>query len=653
MTGGRDELAELLCRAGFEVVGDCRGENVLPPRAAWRWIGAGGVGTAAVVRGDRPDLSAEVDAQWYRLAVGLGIPGEDGVFLIDVAGDWTGCTPRRWTRVRLGADWGLAGLPGEFVALSMDGDALFGIAARGSDVALIAVDRVRERQEAAAEAQAEETPQERAAAWASLFEGATPSAEVRGAWAHGLARNPAAPDDVRAGLLGLSHHLLWQRVPNAVVEAAMAHPDWKVRSLLAEVHPYLTTDQWSRLIMAEPDTRRRWLLTLIAADRRAELSDSAYRQLAAEPSAQIREEAARLPALPDQLLAALAADPEPRVRAAVCSAAWPRLNSPARQALLDDPDRKIRTTALLWHHRELPLSRAVFDAGELTDGAAETCRLERDLAEHLARRGELGQRRFLARNPHLDPDLVALLARDPEECVRYEVALRPDLTEEQRAAIPITFDRGVRAHALSWVEELHHDPAAMRRLAASTHPLVRRSVARARHLPPDVVERLAGDEDRVVQLFLAESCDDAPAEMLLRVWEWWTGSLTVPDRPHGHPNFPRSDLLRYADDANPRMRRLAMDDPESKPELVERLSRDPSEEVRYRAVTDPRLTIASAIRLLDDAHEYVRGAAARHPELPARVLVRLLGERDTAQDAARHPALPVGVMRQMLRQLQG
>lgn len=77
--------------------------------------------------------------------------------------------------------------------------------------------------------------------------------------------------------------------------------------------------------------------------------------------------------------------------------------------------------------------------------------------------------------------------------------------------------------------------------------------------------------------------------MLMRVWLWWDGSLTVPDRPRGHPNFPREGLLRYADDPDPRMRRLALDDPDFTPEPVERLSRDRSEEVRHRAATDPRL----------------------------------------------------------------
>jgi hypothetical protein len=229
------------------------------------------------------------------------------------------------------------------------------------------------------------------------------------------------------------------------------------------------------------------------------------------------------------------------------------------------------------------------------------------------------------------------------------VATRADITEEQRAGIPIDFDPRGHYYPLDWVMALHEVPAAMRRLAASSHPLIRRSGARARHLPADVVERLARDDDRVVQLFLAESCDDAPADMLLRVWQWWTGSLSTPDRPRGHPNFPRRDLLRYADDPNAGMRHLALDDPESTPELVEKFSRDGNEEVRHRAASDPRLSPASAVRLLDDPHERVRYAAALHPRLPAQVIIRLLRDADTAQTAARHPALPVPAMEQMLQ----
>lgn len=257
-------------------------------------------------------------------------------------------------------------------------------------------------------------------------------------------------------------------------------------------------------------------------------------------------------------------------------------------------------------------------------------------------------RRALAANPGLGQHGVAVLAQDPQDEIRSAVALRPDLTEEQRAAARHDFDPTQMSHALPWVEDLHGDADAMRRLAASSHPLVRRSVARARHLPPEVVARLARDGDRVVRLFLAESCEDAPADLLLEVWRWWDGSFSHPGRPRSHPNFPRAGLLRYTADPSGRMRRLALDDPESTPAEVARLARDPEAEVRRRAAEDPRLSPADAVRLLNDPEAHVRGTAVRNPRLPTRVLAGLLHDRDTACAAVTNPAIPVSVLHRIL-----
>ncbi|WP_242587151.1 PE-PGRS family protein [Streptomyces sp. MST-110588] len=521
---------------------------------------------------------------------------------------------------------------------------------------LIAEGRVKEwRERTARQAAAPRTAQEQEADWARLFRGPGPGPRLRTLWADGLARNPATPEDVRHGLLGLSHFLLWRELPATVVDAAIAHPQWHVRDLLAEVQPAITPEQWSRLILAEQGPGRRWILVTHAADRGAQLTATAYERLTTDPDARVRAETARLPGLPAASLHALATDPEPAVRKSVGQVAWSQLAGPVRRELLADPDGEVRTEALLRHHRDHPLPRSVFDSEELGDRAARGCLLERELAAYLVHHPEPALRAALAGNPRLEADVVAALARDPDPSVRDEVAVRPDLTERQRADVlelGTTFRPGDRGPTLDWVHELHGDPGAMRRLAASAHPLVRRSVARARRLPPDVVELLARDQDRVVRLFLAESCDDAPADMLMEVWRWWTGSLSCPDRPRSHPNFPRHGLLRYAEDPDARMRRLALDDPESTAGLVERLSRDPHREVRWRAATDPRLSVASAVRLLDDPCDEVRHAAIGHPELPAGVLVTLLRDHQTAQEAARHPALPVEVIRKMAERLR-
>lgn len=250
--GGRDEFVELLGRAGLEVVGDRVVEEVLPPPAAWRrvicWEGA----PTATVEADRPDLVAELNGQWHRLACEAGVLGEDGVFLVDVAGDRTGSTPRRWARVRLTGHWDLGGVLGgrpgqpEFVTLSTDGDALVGATTGERSVRLLAVDRIKERQEADTRAAAAETPEDRAAAWASLFEVPEPTQELLDAWARGLSLNPAAPVELRARLLDRSPYAFYSHLPPTVVDAALAHPDWQIRSRMAETSPDITPGQCSR-----------------------------------------------------------------------------------------------------------------------------------------------------------------------------------------------------------------------------------------------------------------------------------------------------------------------------------------------------------------------------------------------------------------------
>ena len=235
----------------------------------------------------------------------------------------------------------------------------------------------------------------------------------------------------------------------------------------------------------------------------------------------------------------------------------------------------------------------------------------------------------------------------------------PDEIAAMAADVPEP-DPNLHTFELWWVHALHDDADAMRQLAASPNVTIRRSVARAKHLPPDVLDLLAHDEDRVVRLFLAESNADAPPDFLLGLWSWWSGSFSHPGIPRDHPNFPRRGLLRFADDPDPRMRRLALDDPDSTADLVERFSHDPDPGVRGEAAADPRLSPESAVRLAEDADgEEVRWQVWRNPALPTDALVSLLLREDTgpmgtgnssrSHNAAQNPAIPPDIMRRMIQ----
>ncbi|AUY53099.1 PE-PGRS family protein [Streptomyces sp. CB01881] len=481
----------------------------------------------------------------------------------------------------------------------------------------------------------------------------TTSPQLRDKWRDGLAGNRAAPADVLIRLLHgapderVPFGLHYRQLPDDVVDAWIAHPRPRVRRLLAE-RTSLTPAQRERLFR-EADARLRWILLVGLVDAGLELTDATYDLLAADASDQIRSELALHRDLPTRHLIAFAADQDASVRRRVTPRAWPHLDDATRAALLADPDAPVRATARLRHHEAVPLAAADFDA--LPDSsdrgrAAERCALTRELAEALAHGPDVGLRRAVARNAGLDADLVAVLGQDPDDSVRWRVSLRPELPEEQRAGIRFDKDPAVRIPVLDWVREQQDDPAAMRRLAASRHFLVRRSVACAKNLPQDVADLLARDEDHAVRLLLAESCAQAPAELLSEMWRTWDGYSAA--RMPEHPNFPREHTLRHADHPHPRMRELALDDPDSTEELVERLSRDPAYGVRWRALRDPRLSVASVIRLLDDPHDGIRSTAAGDSRLPAHVLAGLLDDPATADSAAGNRALPAEVMRHLL-----
>jgi hypothetical protein len=611
------------------VVEGIRPGSLFPPEAGWR-IARGIAAPHGVVR------EALGAAWWRRLC------DDDGEFLVAVLKHRIGGNDAWWTRVRLAGN-GVPELtcdPG-FVALSLDGQVLLAEVPAEGGPRTTALDRLPERLEEAAEAAGRETEVERAEVWAAV-----PGRRAWPLhWAEGIGSNPAAPDELLIRLLDVDQGFLEGCDRPAVLDAALTHPDPRVRTRPADTfRPKLTSDQWVRLVRAEPSPSRRVFWAERACIWGAELPDDLYDDLLSGPS---RAQAAQLPELPAHHLPGLAADADPRVRAAAC-ARWEDLGAPLRARLLADTDDAVRTAARLAHHTGVPMPREVFAALPDPRRALEQCRLAPELEAELVRDGDAEVRRALAANPGLGSHGVAVLAQDPQDDIRSAVALRPDLTEEQRATVRHDFDPTSMSHTLPWVKNLHGDADAMRRLAASSHPLIRRSVARARHLPPVVVARLARDEDRVVRLFLAESCEDAPADLLLEVWRWWDGSFSHPDRPHSHPNFPRTGLLRYTADPSGRMRRLALDDPESTPAHVARLARDPDAEVRRRAVQDPRLSPADAVRLLNDPEAYVRGTVVRNPRLPAHVLAGLLHDRDTACTAVTNPAIPVPVLHHIL-----
>ncbi|MFE4692684.1 hypothetical protein ACFRH6_21870 [Streptomyces sp. NPDC056749] len=447
-------------------------------------------------------------------------------------------------------------------------------------------------------------------------------------WIVGLATNWEAPYDVLRRVFTVDplpearYWLTYSAPVPRAAEVAVAHPEPRVRVMAAE-NPCLPPE--SRAVLAEdPDPKVRRVAVMVAREFGVELPVELTVRLATGPEPRLRYLAAGLPGLPDTARLALAEDDDPRVRAAaITSWSWSRLRPEVRTSAEADPDPRVREAVRRATHVDAPLPAAVEDFlaeanGRRRRDAASTAPLDAALAALLVDHEDSSVRHGVARNPHVPAALALRLGADRDPSVRLAVSLRADVTEEQRAAIDYAVPPG-RHPVPGWVEERFGDPDAIRKIAASSHVLLRRGVTCAPALPADVIERLTADEDYFVRLMLCEN-DHAPHELLVEMFADWNGlSRGMLAR---RSNFARPGLARFADDSNARLRYAALFDPRRGQDLVERLSHDEEELVGRRAAADPRL--------------------------PRPRLVELLGERRVARAAARNPALPAALMHQLL-----
>ncbi|MFI8183550.1 hypothetical protein ACIF70_23935 [Actinacidiphila glaucinigra] len=472
----------------------------------------------------------------------------------------------------------------------------------------------------------------------------------------GLALNPAAPEDILLRLLAdgpLAARMVLCRdrtLPDAVVDAVVAHPDRYTRSFFAR-NPHADPVQRARLL-DDPE----WFVRAHLADaprmpggvRPRPLPDRAVVHMLLTYEQEILGTLYRQASA--GLMESMRTHPEPKVRR--MAVAWRGVPDEARDALLADPDDEVREMVRqrlrhedpAWVERELP-DRPCHGRTHLLMHSA----LSRGVVEGVldAPVGE-GDRWTIAGNPTLPADMVVLLAADADPEVRERIAYRSDLGPEERRALAADTDPRVRlalsVHpALSEAERaaidyevpvdgsfgptlqrlVPRDPAAVRRDALSGHPLLRRRAAWDHSLPSDLVARLAADDDLGVRVLLPQNHPEAPAELLLSAFLEYTGY----EREHllTRPRFPTAGLARYAGDEDPAVRALAARDPATAAETVDGLTRDP----------DPG----------------VRAAGAGHPNLPRARLAELLDDEELAHRAAANPALEPTVMRRLVAPL--
>ncbi|MEU4156940.1 hypothetical protein [Actinoplanes sp. NPDC026670] len=348
---------------------------------------------------------------------------------------------------------------------------------------------------------------------------AHPDPEVREA----LAQSPGATGDQRARLAGdLSIRVLQAVLEGPPVRWAGPLPDWVYRRFAEHPEP-LVRD----LLVYLPGTPRD-VVALLARDQHTAIADAARALLDRKPcepatmgrdqavlfasggSDWDRERAAADPALPAEWVAALAADPSPRVRLAVSTR--PELTEAQRAAIDYPPDV---TPPLEW---------------VLACGPAEL--------DRCVRSGHPALRRAAACHPDLPADLLAVLTADPDPDVRALLC-----AHQAHAPGDLVLD----TYLAGGDEELLWHPAFPRtglaRLAADPAPAARALVALDPAAPPELIDTLSRDPSDVVRSAMAAD-PRLPRERLLEL----LGDPVTAEAAAANPALPARAVTRLLAD---------------------------------------------------------------------------------------------------------
>ncbi|MGK5685447.1 hypothetical protein [Actinoplanes sp. URMC 104] len=355
-------------------------------------------------------------------------------------------------------------------------------------------------------------------------------------------------------------------------------------------------------------------------------SDELFDTLAAHPDVHLREMLARSGRATGEQRARMVDDPSLAVVMALLEGPYGREAEPlpgwAYRKLADRP--KIRWLVPLLGPGELS-DAAVAAFAELGDDELtratprpEPERITADQARAVLAGDSAWERVKIALEPGLPADVITALAADPDPDVRLYVSMRPELSEQERAAIDYRVSENDRLPRLAWVIEA--DGEQLQRCVSSAHPGVRRSAARNPRLTAGQIATLAADDDFPVRLLLCESQRAVPADLVVRTY--LEARVVTRGGLLSHPALDGADLTRYADSPHWEARALAVLDPDAPAELIERLSHDEHPGVRSWVASDARLSRERLLELFDDPE--TTAPAAANPNLPVDLMEAVL-----------------------------
>jgi len=182
------------------------------------------------------------------------------------------------------------------------------------------------------------------------------------------------------------------------------------------------------------------------------------------------------------------------------------------------------------------------------------------------------------------------LSKDYAEIVRVGIASNPNMTTDTLRALFEDLSPTVRKYVGA---NENTDQMTLEVLSKDPKHAVRLSVAGNASTPLHVLERLAVDLDGAIRIAVSENASASPALLLGMVFD---NNIGVRAAAGAHRSMPSSGLIKLAGDEDLTVRQAVVDNPNTLPEALKRLSFDLDDEVRGQARTRLAVILKNQIK---------------------------------------------------------
>lgn len=186
-------------------------------------------------------------------------------------------------------------------------------------------------------------------------------------------------------------------------------------------------------------------------------------------------------------------------------------------------------------------------------------------------------------------DALNQLVRDYAEIVRVGMASNPNMTPEILRRLHDDVSPTVRKYVGG---NENTDAMTLEVLSKDPERDVRLSVAGNASTPLHVLERLAIDRDEAIRIQVSKNPGASPALLLGMIFD---SNIEVRTAAGAHRAMPSPGLIKLARDPELSVRQAVVDNPNTLPEALKRLSFDEDDEVRGQARTRLALILRDQI----------------------------------------------------------